>query len=76
MKEDSIKLLAYIIQPCILACIALAPAAGSRSDGAAARALPAVARGDQEAHRGAHRAGVPGALARRPQSLHLRRIGS
>lgn len=53
-----------------------AHAAGDGGDGAAARALPAVAGGDQEAHRGAHRARVPGAHARRPQSLHLRRIGS
>lgn len=53
-----------------------AHAAGGGGVGAAARALPAVARGDQEAHRGAHRARVPGAHARRPQGVHLRRIGA
>lgn len=53
-----------------------APAARGGGDGTAARALPALARGHQEAHRGPHRAGVPRSLARRPQSVHLRRIGS
>lgn len=60
------------IQRCM--CIA-AHAAGSGGDGAVARALPALARRHQEAHRGAHREGVPRAHARRPQSLHLRCIG-
>lgn len=52
-----------------------AHALGSRSDGTAARALPAVASGYQEAHRRAHWAGVPRPHAGRPQGLHLRRIG-
>lgn len=56
--------------------LSAAHAAGGGGDGAAARALPAVARRHQEAHRGAHRARVPGAHARRPQGLHLRRIGA
>lgn len=56
--------------------LSTAHAAGGGGDGAAARALPAVARRHQEAHRGAHRARVPGAHARRPQGLHLRRIGA
>lgn len=58
----------------VASCVA--PATGSGSDGTAARALPAVARGDQETHRRPHRARVPRTLARRPQSLHIRRIGS
>lgn len=53
-----------------------AHAAGGGGDGAAARALPTVARRHQEAHRGADRARVPGAHARRPQGLHLRGIGA
>lgn len=56
--------------------LSLAHAVGGGGDGAAARALPAVACRHQEAHRGAHRARVPRAHARRPQSLHLRRIGT
>lgn len=52
-----------------------AHAAGGGGDGAAARALPAVAGRHQEAHRGTHRAGVPRAHARRPQGVQLRRIG-
>lgn len=53
-----------------------AHAAGSGGDGTTARALPALARGHQETHRGAHRAGVPRAHPRRPQGLHLRGIGA
>lgn len=47
----------YFVDFCV------APATGSGSDRTAARALPAVARRDQETHRRSHRARVPRALA-------------
>lgn len=53
-----------------------AHAASCGSNRTTAHALPAVSGRHKETDRGADRTGVPRTFARRPQSLHLRRIGS